>query len=648
MHQFGYELAACGQSQVLCKKASIQCLSTCGGVDGSQYKHDFSTIVSLTELSQFVLGDAFDDAAAANCTVKNYKFMVPTFEGGDSFKTFAARTRVRSKQPHFRTNARAHARTRLPLGGTPCRRHDGHRRCLLQRERAQLRRRAGHARALARARLCQRPVCARQDARAAIAAARAGPAPAHFRLRAPPAVATAAARDAAAVLPGTRGHSNPRAARPGPTRAPPAPAQDAEQCIPLPRLADYGLDMNTDAVKGAESEERSSCLFARRVLGALETRPRPRAFCADARFALLLADEKRRASACFARIAYPYPPPPPVRLESASTGATSLRRQRERLGDLEAYPEPRKTDEAQWAQDSSKALKGTNALIDGLGENNPVLKSLLGGVKEELLRAELGAVADATAVNAGNAAAGADAPDLAQSAVGTTSTTSYGYGRRLMQRLEYNTRMTDALITHEVMQFYGKGGIPGITAGSVMLQKSNPNHQPGRGKSTQAPSTSRAVRGALRGHQAGRQREPHRRVQRLRLQARDALLVRRPDGLVLPAAAQRRVQARGLWRRALHAPDRVGAPVLRERARARQCVSAPKPAHALTPRPCTNAHRLRTQIRSASACPRRSTTRACSHTPTRPPPRTRCRTRGTRRRARAGCRCRAPSSSPCP
>ena len=90
MHQFGYDLAACGQSQVLCKKATIQCLSTCGGVDGSQYKHDFSTIVSLTELSQFVLGEDFDDAAAANCTVKNYKFLVPTFEGGDSFKTFAA------------------------------------------------------------------------------------------------------------------------------------------------------------------------------------------------------------------------------------------------------------------------------------------------------------------------------------------------------------------------------------------------------------------------------------------------------------------------------------------------------------------------------------------------------------------------------
>lgn len=53
----------------------------------------------------------------------------------------------------------------------------------------------------------------------------------------------------------------------------------------MPRLADYGLDITTDAVPGAQTEERASCLYVKRVL-----------------------DEKRRATACFARIAYPYPP----------------------------------------------------------------------------------------------------------------------------------------------------------------------------------------------------------------------------------------------------------------------------------------------------------------------------------------------------
>ena len=96
LHQAGYDIAACAQNQVECKKSTVQCLGTCGGVDGSQYRHDFSTIVSMTELSQFVLGDGFDDQAAADCNVRNYVFKVPTFAGGDSFKTFASRMRVRS------------------------------------------------------------------------------------------------------------------------------------------------------------------------------------------------------------------------------------------------------------------------------------------------------------------------------------------------------------------------------------------------------------------------------------------------------------------------------------------------------------------------------------------------------------------------
>ena len=96
MHQLGYDFAACAQDQVECKKASVKCLGTCGGTSGSQYKHDFSSIVSLTELGQFALGDGFDDAAAADCNVRSYVFKVPTFEGGDSFLTVAARARVRS------------------------------------------------------------------------------------------------------------------------------------------------------------------------------------------------------------------------------------------------------------------------------------------------------------------------------------------------------------------------------------------------------------------------------------------------------------------------------------------------------------------------------------------------------------------------
>jgi hypothetical protein len=104
MHNVGYQFKACGEDKVWCKKSKIKCLNRCGGSDGAEYKHDFATIVSSTELSQFVLGDGFDAQAAADCTVRSYTFKVPVFRGGDSFATFAARMRVRSKQPHFQTD----------------------------------------------------------------------------------------------------------------------------------------------------------------------------------------------------------------------------------------------------------------------------------------------------------------------------------------------------------------------------------------------------------------------------------------------------------------------------------------------------------------------------------------------------------------
>ena len=173
-------------------------------------------------------------------------------------------------------------------------------------------------------------------------------------------------------------------------------AQDAEACIPLPRLADFGLDLGVDAVEGAPMEERASCLFVRRI-----------------------AEERRRASACFSRVASPDPPPPPPAFNVTETsGAGSLRAQRDRLGDLERYDEPRRTDTAQWSFDKSGAIDGTKALIDSLGETNPVLKGLLDTAMDEI---------------------------------------QFAAGRRLMQRKEYETYMTDVLVTHELMEFYGKG-----------------------------------------------------------------------------------------------------------------------------------------------------------------------------------------------
>ena len=123
---------------------------------------------------------------------------------------------------------------------------------------------------------------------------------------------------------------------------------------------------------------------------------------------------------------------------SSTLVSESLRRQRERLGDLEVYPEPRKTDEALWEFDTQQAMERTQSMIDSLGEAQPILRTMLENAKQEIY----------------------------ESNIDPANPDNTYYGRRLMQRVEYNTRVTDVLITHEIMSFYGKGGIPGVTSGS--------------------------------------------------------------------------------------------------------------------------------------------------------------------------------------
>ena len=181
----------------------------------------------------------------------------------------------------------------------------------------------------------------------------------------------------------------------------------------------------------------------------------------------IAADEKRRASACFAHIAFPYPPPPPVRVAHDTAGASSLWRQRQRLGDLETYEAPRKTDRAQWADDTAGAMRGTEALIDALGENNPILRDLLATAKQEIYVAGTdNAVVDEEAAALYAAAVSRPQTTRAGVSAAPVNTEVPDYGRRLMQRREYNVRMTDELITAEIMEFYGKGGIPGVTQAS--------------------------------------------------------------------------------------------------------------------------------------------------------------------------------------
>jgi len=355
LHQLGYDLVACGADKVACKKETVRCLGTCGGVDGSEYKHDFSSIISRTELGHFVLGEGFETQAAANCTIKTYVFKVPAFNGGDSFATFASRMQVRSGMTAI-SKAFCEANSKS---------------CSVIQD-----------------------VLERSPGLVFVNGAFR-----HKYTLVPP-----SPPPSPLVPPRMFAYTDEPPSPPPPPQTPPPFFSDAEQCLPLPRLSDYGLDITTDAVNGAETEERASCVFARRIL-----------------------DEKRRASACFAQVAFPYPPPPPDTLVSDTVDQSSLWKQRERLGDLEAYPEPRKTDVAQWTEDTAGAIKGTESLLDALGQSNPILKELLKNARDEIITAG---------------------------------------GRRLMQRSAYSTRMVEVLITHEIMTSYGKGGIPGLTSGS--------------------------------------------------------------------------------------------------------------------------------------------------------------------------------------
>ena len=305
-----------------------------------------------------MLGEEFNTSAPANCSVKNVVLEVDTFAGGDSFKTFAARARVRSGMSAL--DVQWCSNNAASCG-------------VIQRV---LERSPGL-------------VYVNGAFRHTYENVRPSPPP-------PP-------------LPPPRlfAYRPVSPSPPPPPNSPPPYYLDAESCVPLPRLVDYGLDTAVDAVHGAIAEERASCLFVRRV-----------------------AEEKRRASACFANIARPFPPPPAPKVTSDAAVQQSLLALRERLGDLEQYAEPRKTDSAQWSVDTAGAIEGTQALLDALGESNPILKGLLNTAMDEIRAA------------------------------------GQGEGRRLMQRKEYNTRMSSVLITHELMRFYGRGGVPGVTSGS--------------------------------------------------------------------------------------------------------------------------------------------------------------------------------------
>lgn len=86
----------CSRPVALATQEFEECVGGCSGVDTNPLHHDFAVVISKSELSTALLGEEGVAAANSNCTPKMIQIEVDLFDGGDSFKAFAARTRVRS------------------------------------------------------------------------------------------------------------------------------------------------------------------------------------------------------------------------------------------------------------------------------------------------------------------------------------------------------------------------------------------------------------------------------------------------------------------------------------------------------------------------------------------------------------------------
>lgn len=354
IHDVLHEALACVGSPVECEKDMERCVGVCGGADTNPLNHDFSTTIALAELSDEALGEGGAEAAHANCTVKSVSIAVDMFEGGDSFKTFAARIRVRSGMTAIDTQW--------------CSDHPQS--CgVVQRV---LERSPGL-------------VWANGAFRHGYDMSNPAPPP-------PP-----------RPPPGLDYGGQPP---PSPYPPPPPPPfwKQGEECIPLPSPEFAGPAVAREKIGAAPHEDRSACVFAKRLL-----------------------DVRRKASACFSAVASPNPPPPPFSETASRTESLDLYRQRLARGEGEPYSKPTPTEDELYNEHSSDAMVRVEELIRELGQNQPILKSVLDSAVDELRQA-------------------------------------VGQGRRLMTReTDYVTTIRSALSTSDVQKAVGMHGIPGLT-----------------------------------------------------------------------------------------------------------------------------------------------------------------------------------------
>lgn len=141
----------------------------------------------------------------------------------------------------------------------------------------------------------------------------------------------------------------------------------------------------------------------------------------------VLADVRRKASACFSAVTAPAPPPPPFSQVSSRTETLDLYRQRLSSGEASPYSKPVLTDGELQSKHAADAIVRVEELVRELGEARPILRDVLDGAVDELRRVAY-------------------------------------EGRRLMMReTEYITSIQSALSTSSVQKAVGVHGIPGLS-----------------------------------------------------------------------------------------------------------------------------------------------------------------------------------------
>jgi len=226
----------------------------------------------------------------------------------------------------------------------------------------------------------------------------------------------------------------PQPPSPSPPPLPPPPYyEDAEDCIPIPTATTFGTDLAGFTRENADAsvvEWRSACLWARRAI-----------------------DKRIRAKSCFSGVISPSPPPPPTSGAGGVEGAqANIEREEDRRvdGDDAQYGGVPVDPATFYADEVKGGIAETTALIQSLGNSNPILRNLLAGAIGEM------------------------ETSVERVASGAVSAQQYS-GRRLMQRrFEYVQLLSDALVDHSIMKpsagtgGYGKEGIPGVTVETCM------------------------------------------------------------------------------------------------------------------------------------------------------------------------------------